>query len=147
MTVSRFNLRAYVKKYNKIYRVVSFFDNEYFHLEDYKSKFIIKNDNKEHLDPYSFSINEIELMQSTGLVDKNGKEIFEGDFLKVEDKIYCVYNYQSEFCFKSKNEPSKSISQFSSDYDDTALFGYFTIVEVIGNKFKNPELLEEFIRK
>lgn len=137
MTVSRFNFRAYVKKYNKIYRVVSFFDNEYFHLEDYKSKFVIKNDNKEHLDPYSFSINEIELMQSTGLVDKNGKEIFEGDVVVGNCQQFVV-------CFQDCQFVLKKIHRYEEkEYDYSLCCFEKHNIEIIGNIYENKELLGE----
>ena len=135
MKPNRFNLRAYVKKYNKVYRVVSFFDNEFFHLEDYKSKFIIKNDNNEHLDPHSFSLNEIELMQSTGMVDKNGKEIFEGDI--IEFSTFKVVVKWEDCRFKLKS----SCCDLALDIIRAEQ------CEVLGNIYENKELLEEFRRK
>lgn len=147
MIASRFNFRVYVKKYNKIYRVCELHtDNKGLAVQICDNDNTVVFDKDKKINPTLFYENEIELMQSTGMIDNNIKEIFENDFLKVGDKIYIVHNYQSEFLFESKNEPSKNILQFKCYYNN-CLSGYSINAEVIGNKFQNPELLEEFIRK
>lgn len=72
-----------------------------------------------------------ELMQYTGLKDKNGKEIFEGDVVKcfkIHNSIVCMAEYA--WGLKTK---TLGFIPFSE------IYGHF---EVIGNIYENPELLE-----
>ncbi len=75
---------------------------------------------------------EIKLMQSTGLVDENGKEIFEGDVVLIYgEKISKVFYSQGSFCVDILN-------------GGTPLHGFSPKqLEVVGNVWENPELLEE----
>ena len=75
------------------------------------------------------------LMQYVGLKDKNGKEIYEGDIVKANwfDKKEVIGEiYFSMGCFILAN----------SSVSDNQLF-IFKNLEVIGNIYKNPELLED----
>ena len=85
------------------------------------------------------------IMQYTGLKDKNGKEIYEGDIVKTEQAIYqdisvIVWEYV-EFKLKSVRElPQSSLKRFEYGYIGPIL-KYFKF-EIIGNIFENPELLQ-----
>jgi hypothetical protein len=74
-----------------------------------------------------------DLMQFTGLLDKNGKKIFEGDILK----IYYQNNQ------KSYLKEVKWLNDISNKGRWDALDNCaYTSCEVVGNIFENPELLE-----
>ena len=83
------------------------------------------------------------LMQSTGLKDKNGKEIFEGDILEVTDKHNWleVVSYSQEkamFVTEEINREFKVPESPLYDLSDSTFLKF----EVIGNIYENPELLE-----
>lgn len=76
----------------------------------------------------------VELMQSTGLKDKNGTEIYEGDIVKnIYDEIYVVKWFDAGFHLEER---------YNGGFDYSELhFG--NNKEVIGNIYENPGLLED----
>ena len=84
-----------------------------------------------------FRIKNIELMQYTGLKDKNGTEIYEGDVIKVErDGII----YRVEWIHGGFGLEPRYNSPFYPRLGNVELREK---IEVIGNIHENPELLEE----
>ena len=85
--------------------------------------------------------NDLNLMQSTGLTDKNGKEIFEGDVLKVTNLsswLEVVSFNKDKAMFVSKETNRKVEETPLYDLFNTDIFE----VEIIGNIYTNPELAE-----
>lgn len=72
------------------------------------------------------------LMQSTGLKDKNGVEIFEGDIVVIEYSRV-GYRYYEKIIYEN--------GAFLAG-DDDWLFNVKDSCEVCGNIYENPELLE-----
>ena len=83
------------------------------------------------------SFDEIELMQSTGLKDKNGKEVFIGDIVKCTrgcyHEVYLEKEYGGTFI---GGMPAIYLKGLSEGYAWTG------DEEIIGNVYENPELLE-----
>lgn len=91
---------------------------------------------------------DIELLQSTGLFDKNGKEIFQGDIIhyKIEDKSndgspYTLreltgYIYKEGNCMWVKVNDSEIVPLW-------CLEDQYVIFKILGNIYEHPHLLGE----
>lgn len=85
---------------------------------------------------YMVSAEDLLLMQSTGLRDKNGKEVFEGDIVKMVKDVYSeptyyevVRHYGGAYRIESKQHGCE-------------LWLRHTDCEVVGNVYENKELLD-----
>lgn len=81
---------------------------------------------------------DLVLMQFTGLLDKNGREIFESDFVREwivdehpSDLIYCVGFSDGHF----------TLTDIKSGYDRMGIWNVHKNMEIIGNIYESPELI------
>nr|WP_302597838.1 YopX family protein [uncultured Cellulosilyticum sp.] len=128
--------RAWDKSQNKMYQVRGInFDNEDLWLKINETQIMGAN------------LFEVELMQYTGLKDKNGTEIYEGDIIEdCEGKKKKVIWHNNGFKLQYKYKKSYQGEIYWSTNKDIELNGTSDKrwgVEVIGNIFENLELLKE----
>ena len=87
---------------------------------------------------------DIIVMQFTGLKDKSGKEIYEGDIVRLEgwwnaagpagyDKPEVCVEWSAEHC---------GFDPFANYDTDCAVIHYASDCEVLGNIYENPELVD-----
>ncbi len=104
----------------------------------FDSKFvdICQQGDTERCTEMSVEFDEIKLMQSTGLKDKNGKEIFEGDILGTKDGLLNgVVEYRSDLGMWTN-----SLIRYNNFERLCNIAGDR---EIIGNIYENPEILED----
>ena len=91
--------------------------------------------------PIPIEKSELTLMQSTGLKDKNDKEVFEGDVVRqvrtqptTENEIIIGVVTMIEGTWLIMSDCEQLASKLWSETDEN---------EIIGNVYENPELLED----
>ncbi|MDO8226126.1 YopX family protein [Bacillus cabrialesii] len=80
------------------------------------------------------------LMQYTGLKDKNGRDIYEGDVVKFKS-AYCE-NKIIKAVVKFKDSLGSFVFNMGDDQGFWRMDASIREIEVIGNIYENPELLE-----
>lgn len=88
--------------------------------------------------PYiEIPLEKVILMQSTGLKDLNGIEIFEGDIVRFFDSLYTVFYDIKEGSYRLKPHDDRWVVDYMSNFSSEESF------EVVGNIYENAELMEE----
>lgn len=120
--------RAWLKEEKKIVIVETI---------DFSEKSIQYLEKNEIIDAYLLRttfLEDIELMQNTGIKDKNGIEIYEGDI------VICKYGPEITMEVKWVDEGFRTLGK----YDGDNYVGFVkNNAEVIGNIYENKNLMEE----
>lgn len=119
--------RAWDKKHRKYTKVLKIYfgsggNNLGALVEDYETNYALE-----------LQANQVELEQYTGLKDKNGKEIYEGDIVKDHNEWIAVIVWREKMA-------AFGIKWVDGVEDD---FEFHLPCEIIGNIHENPELLED----
>lgn len=129
--------RAWIKTEKRMFFSDDILAIDYENEEIVTQQIYFENGLPDDRDIYCYNPDDIELMQSTGLKDKNGKEVFIGDIVKCTrgclHEVYLEKEYGGTF-----------IGGMPSIYLKGLLSGYAWTEdeEIIGNIYENPELLE-----
>nr|DAT00548.1 MAG TPA: YopX protein [Caudoviricetes sp.] len=83
-----------------------------------------------------WSVDDDYLMQSTGLFDKYGQEIFEGDIIKMSKDVYSEPTYYEVVRHRG------GAYRLESKQHGCELWLRHTDCEVVGNVYENKELLD-----
>ena len=120
--------RAWHKRYNR------FIVLEKIHFGENGPKAVYERDELSPTTPYIYSIEWIELMAYTGLKDKDGKEIYEGDILTWGNNVIAKVYYADDLAM------FRCSVKGTEEFD---LFAFNQEASIIGNIYENKELLDD----
>lgn len=83
---------------------------------------------------YGVYLNEVILMQSTGLKDKDCVEIYERDIVRVMDSTFAIVKYS--------DDRGAYYLDCEKKIGDVGLICQYDTIKRVGNVHENPELLE-----
>ena len=140
-----FKFRAWDTKHKKM------FYSDYHNENDNRYRFNFDENGSLVFEVYVFEVIEDGLvyeewvtldnvMQYTGLKDKNGKEIYEGDILKLQDRLIQVIWLKGGATFDTKFIKYIKDIEHRAEFCETDNYSWHRY-EVIGNIYENPELL------
>lgn len=128
----RFKFRVYIK-----YAKMMCYDVNGFYIDRLKNKITIYFDDGH---TKTFKFDDVVLEQSTGLKDKNGKLIYEGDVIEVGE-LYASGIYKIEFC---QSDCSYNLYNAKGDFIYLLTKSVAKYNEVIGNIHESANLLENY---
>ncbi|WP_173275419.1 YopX family protein [Streptococcus sp. 68] len=130
--------RAWIKTEKRMLLSDDILNIDYANKEIVTQQVYFKNGLPDDRDIYFYDFDEIVLMQSTGLKDKNGKEVFVGDIIKCTrgcpHEVYLEKEYGGTFI---GGMPAVYLKDLGEGY------AWTEHEEVIGNIYENHEFLEE----
>ena len=106
------------------------FNSKSVDIDFFEGKIEITSDTIRYDEVYTDEIKDFELMQYVGCKDKNNKEIYEGDIVKIKEHIGQIIYSKGMFFIDVKGDfylPIYNVSEF---------------MEVIGNIYENTDLLD-----
>lgn len=120
--------RAWDKIHKTMYKAD---DVKYIDIE--KNQIYVKTPFSEQLNCYNFR--DIDLMQSTGFTDKDGKDIFRGDIVTSRNGLF-------KGAVSLRQDLGAYVIRLIGYENFERLCNVANSTEVIGNIYENPELLE-----
>jgi len=157
--------RAWDKEDKKMWKVVSITESIWGDCEEAHIRVCEFHENPSKKETDVRMSVDYELMQYTGLKDKNGKEIYEGDIInysftdcgEVNTRVLEVYNDGTNFKTREiyrdywlekvggilltvhgQLNAHKGKTQYLTDISSSSIYSY----EIIGNIYENPELAD-----
>lgn len=129
--MKEFKMKAWLKKEKKMVAIIGI-DLNYQYIRYTDDGNLFKDDYK------IADFKDVELLQYIGMKDKNNKEVYEGDILKLRDnhgiQLVKYHDEWSAFILESQKDTSVGVLGLYFDKED---------FEIIGNAYENSELLGE----